>query len=93
MDSVWKTLPTDLVNHVCNQLPKVRRIDENLKGEIETRNLNRLKWHYIGMFGFNFGVGFLIDDLDRYSEHSDEYEAWYAKTPCERMEFYRSVFF
>lgn len=37
MDPIWKTLPTDLVHRVCNQLPNVRRIPVDLKREIESR--------------------------------------------------------
>ncbi len=37
MDTVWKELPVHLAEHICNQLPKVRRIPDDLKREIESR--------------------------------------------------------
>ena len=37
MDTVWKQLPLELSEHICNQLPKVRRIASDLKRQIEER--------------------------------------------------------
>jgi hypothetical protein len=37
METVWMNLPLDLAEHICNQLPKVRRIPCDLKREIESR--------------------------------------------------------
>lgn len=37
MDTIWTNLPLELSEHICNQLPKVRRIPQSLKREIEER--------------------------------------------------------
>lgn len=34
MDPIWKTLPVDLVEKICNMLPRVRRVSPLLKSEL-----------------------------------------------------------
>ena len=35
MDPIWENLPCALSERICNTLPQVRKIDENLKRDIE----------------------------------------------------------
>lgn len=37
MDYMWGNLPMELLEHVCNQLPKVRKISPELKMELLQR--------------------------------------------------------
>ena len=37
MDPIWCNLPPELVEHICNQLPKVRRVAPDLKRELLQR--------------------------------------------------------
>ena len=46
MDPIWQTLPADLTAHVCNQLPKVRKIPDALKKQIEERTIYVHKCEY-----------------------------------------------
>ena len=39
MDPIWKNLPLELSEHVCNQLPKVRRIPVDLAAEIKNQDM------------------------------------------------------
>jgi hypothetical protein len=36
MDPIWKQLPDELANHICNKLPQVRSIPADLKESIVT---------------------------------------------------------
>jgi hypothetical protein len=35
MDPIWKNIPNELVEHVCNQLPKVRRVSWEFKNDLQ----------------------------------------------------------
>ena len=35
MDAIWETLPCALSERICNALPQVRKVDANLKRDIE----------------------------------------------------------
>jgi hypothetical protein len=43
MDPIWRELPRNLVDLTCNKLPRVRRIPEGLKRQIEAYKLYRDK--------------------------------------------------
>lgn len=95
MDPVWKDLPVDLVNHVCNQLPKVRVIPENLRDEIVKQHwmLDNMLNYYIVWYGVVDAYFVLLDDLNIMTTHEyfDLIEAWDSIDSLKRMEYYRSV--
>jgi hypothetical protein len=35
MSAIWENLPCALIERICNTLPQVRKVDENLKRDIE----------------------------------------------------------
>jgi len=54
MDCIWKTLPNELSEKICNTLIKVRKIDGALKREIEQEQwkLNKFYWDWTRHLAF-----------------------------------------
>lgn len=94
MDPIWQQLPCDLVDHVCNQLPKVRRIDQRLKSDIVDQfwRVDQMLHFYRAWFGKDGDI-VLLDDLNMLnkSDYDDVYEVWKVLNKEERMEYYKSV--
>lgn len=67
MDPCWKNLPDDLVEKVCNFLPKVRRIDPSLSAEI------RNQWFKFDQWFLNARTKYELYD----SSYVDPYEVMY----------------
>ena len=67
MNPVWTKLPIDLTEHICNQLPKVRKIPDTLKLQIEAYGRYRNKCEKLEcLFSDNpyYGMG-----IGEYDEH------------------------
>ncbi len=96
MDPIWQQLPDELVEHVCNQLPKVRRIDDVLAEDIRNQffHLDKLLRYYNRWFGRMDAYDILLDDLNMINESDfvNIYDAWYDTKPEKRREYYYSVF-
>lgn len=96
MDPVWTQLPLELSEHICNQLPKVRKFDEVLSGDIQNQfyMLNRLLRNYTSWYGRDDGYDVLLDDLNMINEtdYINIYDAWYDIDRDRRREYYYSVF-
>lgn len=60
MDPIWKTIPSELSNHICNQLPKVCKINDDLKKEIESQRwmLAKIINWYIVLADYNSRFAF-----------------------------------
>jgi hypothetical protein len=93
MDSIWTQLPLDLVDHVCNQLPKVRRMDPDLKVDLRFWHLEKLLRNNQMWYGRVDGLQLLLDDLNMLNEtdHIDVHDAWFDMDLDRRMEYYDSV--
>lgn len=65
MDPIWKQLPLEVSEKICNMLPKVRRIDETLKDEIESQWYKYDKYYYncVQFFGADMAECVMYDDL------------------------------
>lgn len=88
MDPIWQTLPEDLAVHVCNQLPKVRGIPQNLKRDIESQRWMLAKsfnW-YLRLNQFHARAAYSM--FQRELGCNDVNEHWAQMTPEERSEFY-----
>lgn len=96
MDSIWQQLPGELSELICNQLPKVRKIDEVLSGDIQNQfyMLNRLRRNFTSWYGRDDGYDVLLDDLNMINEtdYINIYDAWYDIDRDRRREYYYSVF-
>ena len=63
MDPIWKNLPVDLVEKICNFLPQVRWVNPDLKNELvntyKRQVYNKIVSTYVGDYGgmyYNLGV-------------------------------------
>lgn len=93
MDSVWKDLPLDLAEHVCNQLPRVRQMAPELKIDLIFWPLQRLIRNTTNWYGRDDGYELLLDDLNMLTESdfSVVHDAWYAMDVDARLEYYHAV--
>jgi len=95
MDPIWQQLPGDLVERVCNQLPKVRRMDEKLKSDIVDQfwRVDKMLNYYRMWFGRHDAYYILLDDLNMLNESDYEcvYQVWRELRQEERMNYYKSV--
>lgn len=99
MDPCWKLLPRDLVEKICNMLPKVRSMDVRISNDIKNQVhlFDRYYYNAASLFGFDQVWWILYDDLkniasipDNYTETEDlEYvvrEMWKSATHEQRRE-------
>lgn len=65
MDPCWKNLPIELVEKICNFLPKVRKINTLLSEEIRFQPNKFDRWYFnaASLFGFNHAYSIMYDDL------------------------------
>lgn len=96
---IWKRLPCELVDKICNNLTYLRKIDETLADEIKNQWYLFTKWYYecVELFGTEQAYGVMYDDMrcianvaDSYPEDM-EYETvvenmWRTLTPEQRSE-------
>ncbi len=89
MDPVWKELPVHLAEHICNQLPKVRRLPMNLKREIESQRffLAKSYTYYLRLCEFHSRAA-LSRMMIRTGNHGDLNDVWRDMSPEARLEFY-----
>ena len=75
MDPVWKTLPDELTDKICNMLTKVRKIDENLKNDIVNQwyLFDKYKYHCISFFGVDGADFVMYDDLKNIMGVEDDF--------------------
>ena len=75
MDPCWKNLPCELVEKICNYLPKVRRIENTLSEDIRNQWYKFDRWHfnYGSLFGFNNVYYVMYDDLKNWAHINDNY--------------------
>lgn len=75
MDPVWKKLPLDLSECVCNALTKVRRIDENLANDIKNQWYKYDHWYYncISLFGTANVLCVMYDDMKNVCGVADDF--------------------
>jgi len=73
MDPIWASVPSDIADHICNSLPKVRRLNPLLKWEIENnaevRKLRSLCKNYCDNNWGNFEQ--FIDFIQEYNVSVD----------------------
>lgn len=95
MDLMWTQLPLELSEHICNQLPKVRKIDEDLRFDIVSQNymVHRMLKYYTQWFGKDDATYVLLDDLNiiTESDYVDVYDAWFNMDTDKRTKYYHSV--
>jgi hypothetical protein len=94
MDPVWKKLPSELAEQVCNQLPKIRRIAEPLKSDIVSQRwmLAKSYNYYLRYCEFHgrAALRMFYDRLHVTEGHLNE--VWAQMTHDERLEFYYGAF-
>ena len=90
MDPVWTQLPSELSDHICNQLPKVRSIDKALKRELCSQRYLYAKFinRYIELFSY---PGQHWYHALRVELGGDPTDVWNNLTPEERWELYHTV--
>lgn len=99
MDPCWKNLPDDLVEKVCNFLPKVRRIDQALSEDIRNQWYKFDEWYFncMSLFGIDNAHQVMYDDLRHITNVPDVYpeemlieevvkNMWKTLTPDQRDE-------
>ena len=101
MDPIWRELPRELVDKICNMLTSLRRIPDEMKLQIQMqemkltnfyRSSRRLFGVTTWVFVFNCLTTFVRDrDLfelePEWSPRDESYYIWYTMTPEEREEF------
>lgn len=83
MDPIWKQLPCELVEKICNMLPKVRKIDQNLKDSIVHHSFlfNRVMRNYTLLFGGRENADIILySDMKNYGIADDFPESWTFET-------------
>ena len=91
MDSVWANLPSELSEHICNQLPKVRGIPVNLKRDIESQRWMLAKSfnYYLRMCQFHSLAGYtMFKNQLRVPNGVDINDYWKTISPDDRLRFY-----
>jgi hypothetical protein len=93
MDPVWKELPSELTEHICNNLTRVRWISPELKSELIFWPLEKMLVYMSRWYGRLDGYDVLLDDLNMLNETDfiDVHDAWYAMDVDKRLEYYHSV--
>lgn len=99
MHPCWKDLPEELVERICNMLPKVRKINERLSEDIRYQWYKFDKYYFncVLLFGTNNALYAMYDDMknvvgaiDHYPEDMPYPEVilnmWKGLTPEERDE-------
>ena len=99
MDPCWKNLPTELVEKICNFLPKVRRMNPELLQEIRDQTHKFDKWfcNSSSLFGFTNAYFVMYDDMINVWKVRDDFpeempleyvvvNMWKKLTPEERSE-------
>lgn len=82
MDPCWKNLPNELVDKICNDLPKVRAIPFALKNELiyvtKWRVFQRLIAGYEDLYGPMRGMDILTNDIyDVMNDFEPEPKNWW----------------
>jgi hypothetical protein len=89
MSDVWCELPEHLADLVCNQLPKVRRIPENLKTEIVSQRWMLAKSYNYYLRYCQFHGRAAMSMMKRsMGIDCDPNDAWAQMTQEKRLEFY-----
>lgn len=101
MDPIWTLLPYDLVAKICNMLPKVRCLPNDMKQEIQMQEMKLMNFYRSSrlLFGANTWV-FVFNSLALYVQSKGIFELepewsprdecfyiWFNLTPEERDEF------
>ena len=94
MSGVWKNLPDELSEHICNQLPKVRRIAEPLKMQIVSQRwmLAKSYNYYLRYCEFHSGSALSMMKRCMGITEGDPNDAWSRMTQEKRLEFYYGSF-
>lgn len=89
MDPMWRDLPPELADYVCNQLPKVRHIPENLKTQIISQRWMFAKSYnwYLKFCMFHARSAYIMFQQEL-GIQGDINQHWMDMTPDERSEFY-----
>lgn len=85
---IWKNLPCEISEKICNMLPKVRKIDERLKNDIVNQwyLFDKYMYNCIMMFGYNHYECVMYDDLKNVFSIKDDYpEEMHITEVIERM--------
>lgn len=98
MDPVWKNLPCDVSEKICNMLPKVRQIDERLKNDIVNQwyLFDKYMYKYIMLFGYSNYEYIIYDDMIHVMNLPDDFpeempfteilqRMWMRLTPEDRV--------
>lgn len=101
MESIWKNLPLEISEKICNNLTKVRQIDERLKNDIVNQwyLFDKYQYNCIMMFGYSNYECVMYDDFknifgieDDFPEEMDFSEViermWMRLSPEQRAELF-----
>ena len=69
-------LPCDLVDKICNMLPKVRKLDKSIADDIknQTHKFDRYYYNAMSLFGYDQVWWILYDDLRHIAKLPDIYD-------------------
>ena len=91
MDPMWTNLPSELSEHICNQLPKVRGIPVNLKRDIQSQRwmLAKSYSYYLRLCEFHSRAGYtMFKNQLGVPDGVDINDHWKTMSPDDRMRFY-----
>jgi hypothetical protein len=87
MDPIWRTLPLELAERICNMLPNVRSISRAMKMEIESQRHLYAKLYNQYLYRNNYVAHWarraLREDIGGRPE-----DIWNAMSPHKRLTFY-----
>lgn len=99
LDKCWKNLPLEISELICNNLPKVRRISDEMSHEIKAQWGKYATYYYTcaRMFGFNNVYYVMYDDMRHITGIRDDFpedtpytmvveQMWLRLTPEQRDE-------
>lgn len=106
MDPIWRTLPYELVLKICNMLPRVRRVPQCIKNEIEFQEHILLRvfrassaffhWPWTDVFNslavYNMRNGSITTLEEGWNPQESAYNLWGRMTHDEREDFKNTWF-
>lgn len=97
MDPIWKNLPLDLSEKICNCLPKVRSISPSLKYEllytVKMREFYKIFIDYEDMYGTTRAWDVILMDMyNILNDYNDEPTTqWLADNAFEPLVLFRAM--
>lgn len=95
MNPIWRDLPLDLAEYICNKLPSVRRVHPDIKARVLHQKwmFDRLYKNCTAWYGEYEAYYLLLDDLNlvNESDFDNPYSTWVDMSIEKRTEYYKSI--